>query len=91
MRGLVIFIGDEVQTICVVAGILRVEYHLSIDVNASVDEANCVNVELDGTSGDVAARNFIVLLLEIVGVHWPICSRVREVGAVCRVYIQWPP
>jgi hypothetical protein len=30
-------------------------------------------------------------LLEVVGVHRPICSFVREVGAVCRVYIQWPP
>lgn len=45
---------------------------MCVDVNASINKTDCVNVELNGRSSEAAVRNLVILLLEIVGIDRPV-------------------
>jgi hypothetical protein len=68
---------DCLYTKRVVAGELRKGQLLRGDVDACIDKANGVNVELNSRSGRTTIGDAVILLLKVVGVDRAIVSEVR--------------
>jgi hypothetical protein len=65
--GGVLLVGDGLDTVGVVVGELRVEDHLRVDIDASVDEADSIDMQLDSGAVEAATGDFVVLFHEVVG------------------------
>ena len=66
---------DCLDAVGVVEGKFGVRGHLCVDVDACVDQTDCIKVKLDRS--DVAGRNKVILCLEVIGVDGAIMPSVR--------------
>jgi hypothetical protein len=74
-RGIV-FIGDETEPISVVVRVLGEVYHLHIDVYARIKQPDGIDVDWNSAAIEAAVRDFVILLLEVVGIYRAIMASI---------------